>query len=301
MVSRTCFARLLSVIFILSFVFSSGLRGSDDLKPIHWLADYAAARELADREDRMLLIFFRDAGNGALAKRFEAETLGDPKIREKLQDFVCLRLPLDAKITLNDKEIALLDHPSFREMLGRPGIAIIDYKHDEPAYHGNVVSIFPLAGQLSYTPGKMGVILDLPRGTLTQRTMIFAIRTHPEKPAGTDGGEPDAYLLEEARMQAEYQARHGVQGHQNWGMRFQRIVGRIRGGAPREICAESWPGQNLVEAAVECVHSWRTSSGHWSAIRFRNRYFAFDMKRGNNGIWYATGIVSAGGQEIANR
>jgi hypothetical protein len=84
-------------------------------------------------------------------------------------------------------------------------------------------------------------------------------------------------------------------------MRFQRIVGRLRGGAPREICAESWPGQNLIEAALECVHSWRTSSGHWSALRYRNRSFGFDMKRGNNGVWYATGIVSTGSPDVADR
>jgi hypothetical protein len=295
------FVRLPSVIFIAFFALSSISRGSDDVKPIQWMTDYAAARELADHQNQMLLIFFRDAENDALSKRFEAETLSDPKIREKLQDYVCVQLPLNTKISLDNKEIKLLEHPSFQEMLGRPGIAIVDYKHHESAYRGNVVSLFPFTERLIYTPEKMAVILDLPRGSLTQRTMIFAVRTHPEKPAGTDGGEPDSYLLEEAQLQAEYQAQSCRSGHQHWETRFQRIAGRLRGAAPREICAESWPGQNLVDAAIECVHSWRTSSGHWSAIRTRNRYFAFDIKRGNNGIWYATGIVSAGGQDMADQ
>jgi len=272
-------------------------RANDDAKPPRWTSDYAAARELADRENRMLLIFFRDAENDPRSERFETQTLADPKIGEKLQDYVCVKLPLNAKITLDDKETALLEHPAFHEMLGKPGIAIVDYKHREPAYRGYVVSVFPFTGQIDYTAEKMAVILDLPRGTLTQRTLIFAVRTHPEKPAGTDGGDPNSYLLEEAREHAEYQARYGVQGHQQWETRFQRIISRMRGGSPREICAESWPGQNLVDAAVECVHSWRTSSGHWSAIRSRNQCFGFDMKRGNNGIWYATGIVSNGGPD----
>jgi hypothetical protein len=289
------------LLFVTGFVFPSVSCGADDVKPIHWLTDYATAREMADRQDRMLLIFFRNSEHDALCKRFETETLGDPKIREKLQDYVCARVPLDAKIAIGDKEITLIEYPSFREMLGKPGIAIVDYKHNEPAYRGNVVSVFPLTEQLQYPPDKMAVILDLPRGTLTQRTLIYAVRTHPEKPPGADGGEPDGYLLEEARMQAEYQAQCGVQGHQHWESRFQRILGRLRGGAPREICAESWPGQNLVEAAVECVHDWRTSAGHWSALRSRNRFFGFDMKRGNNGIWYATGIVSSGGQDAGDR
>jgi hypothetical protein len=57
-----------------------------------------------------------------------------------------------------------------------------------------------------------------------------------------------------------------------------------------EVCAESWPGENLVEAAVECVRCWRLSQGHWSAVRAAHRLFGYDMKRGSNGIWYATGI-----------
>ncbi len=68
------------------------------------------------------------------------------------------------------------------------------------------------------------------------------------------------------------------------------IAGRA---APREVCAESWGGQHLVEAAIECVRCWRLSSGHWSAVCARSRFFGYDMKLGANGVWYATGIVDA--------
>jgi hypothetical protein len=289
------FVRFIASIFIANLlivlVIPLTLRGGDNVNSIRWMTDYAKARESAEKQNRMLLIFFRDAQADASVKRFETETLGDAKIREKLQDYICVQLPMDAKITIDDKEVLLLEHSTFSEMLGRPGVAIVDYQHSEPEYRSNVVSIFPLTDHLAYPPEKMAVILDLPRGSLTQRTLIYAVLTHPERPLSTSS-EPDAYLLEEAKQQAEYQAQSGRQGHQNWEYRFQRIAGRVRGGAPREICAESWPGQNIVEAAMECVHSWRTSSGHWSAIRTRPRYFAFDMKRSRNGIWYATGIVS---------
>jgi hypothetical protein len=134
------------------------------------------------------------------------------------------------------------------------------------------------------------VILELPQGTLTQRTIIFAVRTHPDRPESADG-RPDSYLLKEAESQSQYQARICVQGHHRWGERFARIGARLRGCAPREVCAESWPGDSLVEAAVECVRCWRLSSGHWSAVRAHQRCFGYDMKRGPNGVWYATGIV----------
>ena len=58
----------------------------------------------------------------------------------------------------------------------------------------------------------------------------------------------------------------------------------------QEVVAESWPNETLVEACVECVDSWRQSPGHWSAVRSRHPLFGYDIKRGRNGIWYATGI-----------
>ena len=48
----------------------------------------------------------------------------------------------------------------------------------------------------------------------------------------------------------------------------------------------------LMAAALDVVHSWRQSSGHWSAVRSRHAYYGYDMKQGRNGIWYATGIFS---------
>jgi len=97
--------------------------------------------------------------------------------------------------------------------------------------------------------------------------------------------------LEEAQSHSQYQADIRRQGHHYWESRFHRIVARLPGGlGAREVCAESWPGENLVEAAIECVRCWRLSDGHWSAVRAPNRCFGYDMKRGSNGVWYATGI-----------
>ena len=61
-------------------------------------------------------------------------------------------------------------------------------------------------------------------------------------------------------------------------------------GGAQEVVAESWPSENLVEACIDCVDSWRHSPGHWEAVRSRHPLFGFDIQRGRNGIWYATGI-----------
>jgi hypothetical protein len=257
---------------------------------ICWHTDYRRAMDVAEEQGKMLLIFFYDPHDGGPSERFEAETLGDPRVRRELQDYVCARLPLETRIVVEGEEQTLLKHEAFREMLGRPGVAILDFAHPDDKDYGYVVSTFPLTHKLWYGPKQMQVILDLPPGTLTQRTLIYAVRTHPDKPASTDG-QLDANLLKEAESHSQYQARIRLQGHHRWAARFPRINALLPPGlTAREVCAESWPGENLVEAAIECVRCWRLSSGHWSAVRARQRFFGYDMKRGSNGVWYATGI-----------
>lgn len=257
---------------------------------IAWLSDYAEAYAEAERQGRMLVAYFHGKDDDRRCRRFERKTLGNPTVRKRLQDYVCVRLPLDATVVAGGCERTLLKDRSLKEMLGRPGIVVLDFTDSNSPHYGRVVSSFPIAGRLSYTPKQMNVILDLPPGTLTQRTLIYAVRTHPQRPASTDGSF-DPTLAEEAESHSRYQADIRLQGHHHWDSRFHRINAKLpRGLAACEVCAESWPGDNLVEAAVECVRSWRFSSGHWGAVRGSHPVYGYDMKRGRDGIWYATGI-----------
>jgi hypothetical protein len=258
---------------------------------IAWQSDYARAGEAASQQGKMLLVLFYDQTNPQ-SNRLEADALADPAVRQKLQEYVCVRLPVDVKITPTDgqEETVLLKHPAFREMLGQPGIAIIDYAHPNTPLEGMVVSQFPLTPRLCYTAGHVMVILGLPPGTLTQRTLVYAVRIHPERPASASG-EANPRLMQEAESHAAYQARIRLQGHHRWESRFQIINAILpRGLMASEVCAESWPGQNLIDAAIECVRCWRLSSGHWRAVRAAQPCYGYDMKLGSNGIWYATGI-----------
>lgn len=261
---------------------------------VKWLGDYLEGVAQARQDGRMLLIYFAGSEDDAQCRRFWDETLSDPGVVEKLGDYVCVRLPLDAEAVIGGESIRLLKHRAFREMVGRPGVAIVDYRSRGAVFYGQVVSTFPLTGKLWYTPSKMRVILDLPPGKLTQRTLIYAVRTHPDGPKSTDG-VLNASLTEEAESHSEHQARIRNQGHQQWDARFNRINRNLpRGLVAAEVCAESWPGENLVEAAVECVRCWRTSSGHWAKVRAFEPEFGYDIRRGSNGIWYATGIFGQG-------
>ncbi len=252
--------------------------------------DYEQARQAAQRQGKMLLIYFRRGDGGGGCREFEEQTLADTEVRAALGSYVVVRVPDDGKVSIDGRPRVLLEEGAFAEMAGLPGIAVVDYGDPASDHYGQVVSAFPFLKGRAYGVFEMLQILNLPPGTLTQRTLIYAVRTHPDHPASTDG-VLDANLTHEAESHSRYQASIRLQGHHRWETRFHRINRKLpRGLLACEVCAESWPGENLLEAAIDCVHSWRLSSGHWSAVRSREPFFGYDMKRGSNGIWYATGI-----------
>jgi hypothetical protein len=257
---------------------------------LDWLTDYAEGMRLAAQEHRNLFLYFHEGEGNAARRAFESRTLTDPKVKEALVNLILVDLDMGATVKTRDKTVLLLKHPAFAEMLGRQGIAIVDMSHDKAPYYGYVVSTFPFTPGKFYRAEALSIILHLPPGTLTQRTMIYAVRVHPEGPASTEG-QFYAVLADEANKHSTYQASITLQGHHQWDARFQRINAQLPGGAiAQEVVAESWPNEGLVEACVDCVQSWRQSPGHWGAVRERHPLFGYDIKRGRNGIWYATGI-----------
>jgi hypothetical protein len=88
------------------------------------------------------------------------------------------------RVTVGGQEIRLLEHAAFREMQGRPGIAMIDMTDPGSEHFRQVVSVYPFRDGRVASRRELVALLDLPNGSLTQRTLIFAVRTHPEGPVG---------------------------------------------------------------------------------------------------------------------
>ncbi|HZZ28049.1 MAG TPA: hypothetical protein VFE46_08610 [Pirellulales bacterium] len=257
----------------------------------------------AKAEKKMMLIhFFRPSDQ----KRAEASVAGDSvsnvekafsqlTVPEKLDSFILVKLPIDTQISTKGQNIRLLDHGAFSELHKGPGLAVIDMAHEKAEYYSYVVSVLPFTPGKYYRfrPSQIETLVGLPEGTLTQRSMILAVRIHPEHPASTNGQE-NPVLLSEATSHSDYQAQVHVQGHQGWGSRFERILGKLLGrgeaGMPVEVVAESWPDQDLMDSCVDCVASWRQSPGHWEAVSAKQASYGYDIREGSNGIWYATGI-----------
>lgn len=254
-----------------------------------WHSDYSQARQEAIDGGKLLCLAFEDRQGSSPSDRMWSELAAHAKFEEFSSRHVFTRLSSDTKVRVNGQEISLLQHGAFREMHGKPGLAILDFSDPESPQFGHVVSVYP---RYPVPQDHLQHLLSLPSGSLTQRTLILAVRMHPERPQST-AGDHHPLLASEAESHSLHQANITNQGHHNFDTRFHRINARLTGGLMvQEVVAESWPGQGLFDAAVECVGSWRQSGGHWSAVRSRHRLFGYDMKRGRNGVWYATGLFA---------
>jgi hypothetical protein len=258
---------------------------------VEWRTDYNAAYRAAKNHKRMLLINFTPSADTPMQRSAE-EYMAQKNLVDRLERVERLRVPVDAQIKVNGQSQKLLSFPSFAELQNGPGFVLLDLQHVGQPYYGCPVSVLP------YTSGKyyhwqnshLHVMLDLPAGTLTQRSMIFAVRIHPEGPASTHGMLHPT-LASGAASHSNYQASLGVQGHHHFESRYHQLSGAA-GGSVSEVVAESWPGQNLIDSCIDCVDSWRHSPGHWRGVAGRHRAFGFDIRRGRNGIWYGTGIFA---------
>lgn len=222
--------------------------------------DYATAYAQAQEAGKMLLV---DIGTSVDLASLDERSAAD---------VVFCEVPADATIRIEGRDVRLVNHPSFSD-LGGAGVAVVDLKH--PSYLGQVVSVLP---QRHVSRSNVEALLSLPEGTLTQRTLVWAMRVHPEQPRSTWGmAAPE--LMAHAQNHSRVQARTNNQ-HHNLPI----------GIASSEIVAESWPwNHHVVDAAIDIVGSWRQSPGHWGAARRQWSYYGYDMKHNGN-KWFATGV-----------
>lgn len=273
MVFRLIVASVCLGLPISSAVAATPVRTPAPLAAVERIDDYAAATEAARAARAMLLVSVEPQGGESPLDR--------PGIEERFSNggtpwVFCRPDPAAAATLAADSGLV--------EMRGGAGVFVVDHAHD--AWRGRIVSVLPK------TPGKyyrfdashLDELPSLPEGSLTQRSMILAVRLHPERPRSTEG-VCDPMLCTEAEAHSAHQARIRRQGHHGWDVRSQRL-----GGAAAEVCAQSWEHQDLLDSCVDCVASWRQSSGHWRAVSGSHAAYGYDIRRGGDGIWYATGI-----------
>ena len=257
-----------------------------------WHNDYGHAMSVARAEERMLLVYFHRDDVAIGRDVVSRQLMSDPRVRELAQKHVMVHVPISYVASKGDQQFKLISHGAFSELYGDPGLAVVDLANRDSEQYGYVVSVYPFRLPNALSTDHLAALLSLPPGTLTQRSLMLAVRTHPDRPQSTTGNLLPA-LAEASRRHSLHMAAITRGGHHNWESRFHRINGQLPGGhLSQEVCAESWPGQSMMDAAIDCVHCWRQSSGHWRAVGRRHTFFGYDMKLGRNGVWYATGIFS---------
>jgi hypothetical protein len=257
-----------------------------------WHADYVKATDQAIKEKKDLVIYFRDQGE-------LDDGLADAEVKKRLEKFACLRVPTDYKF--DGKK--LLDYPVLEDMQGKPGLVVVSYHDRKLPTYGSVISAHPYVGSRyrwvpAYGAGQIAITLDLPAiASLSQRSMIYAVRVHPEVPQSVFSVCHPAFL-EHAQNHSRQQANTGRQHHANLGAAMGWLQGRSGVGfsGASEVVAESWGrfvgGENVLEASFSCINAWRGSPGHWGSVSRRHSYFGYDIAQSGNGTWYATGIFA---------
>ncbi|OAI41598.1 hypothetical protein AYO40_03010 [Planctomycetaceae bacterium SCGC AG-212-D15] len=257
-----------------------------------WHKEYAAAYKQARETKKDLFIYFRQ--DDTYDDVFE-----DPDVKEGLKEFVCVRIPTDYE----HKGETLLNHDSFEDMMGYPGMVVVSLHDPDLPFYQEIVSAHPFVRSRygwapAYGAEQVKMILELPaHATLTQRSMIYAIRVHPEQPRSINA-ECHPAFLGHAERHSRRQARMLHQHHADILSASYQMSQEVGGGVgpASEVVAESWGrvvgGENVLEAAFSCIDAWRHSSGHWGAVSRTHRYFGYDLARGENGTWYATGIFA---------
>ncbi len=247
-------------------------------------SNYTDATRIAAKKSAMLLISIRA----------ENTTAGDDEVTQQLQKPSVRKLFTESgtpwvfcQLDFDECSNLLIPSTPLEEIHGGSGIFVIDYAHK--LMKGHVVSVLPRRDGKYYqfVQHDLSLLARLPAGSLTQRSMIFAVRRHADAPKSTDGS-CDKELCEAAAAHSANQAQLQKQGHHGWGLRSQRLS-QHRGPAT-EVCAESWPDQDLLDSCIDCVSCWRQSPGHWRAVSTEHSAFGYDIQRGKNSIWYATGI-----------
>ena len=248
------------------------------------VSNYTDATRIAVKTSSMLL----------LSIGVKNTTVGDDKVTQQLQKpfirkffadsdtpWVFCQLDYDERLKLP------IPSTSMDAIRGRPGIFVFDYAHKP--LEGQVVSVLPRRGGKYYrfVQKDLCLLAGLPAGSLTQRSMIFAVRRHADAPKSADG-RCDSMLCDAATAHSAHQAQLQNQGHYGWEKRSRQLSQHY--GSASEVCAESWPDQDLLDSCIDCVSCWRQSPGHWLAVSSEHSAFGYDIQKGENSIWYATGI-----------
>ena len=199
-----------------------------------------------------------------------------------------------------EKDGGWRDSKAFSPLSTRNGVVILDYTGEKgDGTYGKVVSVMP-AHKVNKT--NIQTLLERPKGTLTQRTMTWAVRVHPQNPQSTEGQAGQA-LLDHAQRWARKMATESATTRRPYysGSMLQTPAQVHSTNYPgsAEVLSTTWMGQGpeVTDAATELVGTWHDAyngqnAGHWGFVLRRWSSYGYDMGYDAvNRMWYACGVA----------
>lgn len=273
----------------------------DPAESLTWHSDYLAAYVEASQEKRYLLMLFREnvVGGAPLAS---ADEIFAPSMRAMLEQFSRVELPLNAAMPnlsgndnnsqQNDLPNLLMKHRSFRHLGMQPGIAVVDLTAPASPNHARVVSVLPLPESGQFNGDVLMLALNLPKGAISQRTLLFAIRsTVPDSSLSMRQFSPA--LIELAHRNSRYMANAGQTGSFDQETRKQKIEEEFGPQADlKELVFATESEATIHDAALQAVTSWISNSESFEILDAPATAMGMDMfQDSESGRWFVTCFV----------
>lgn len=271
------------------------------VESLSWHSDYLAAYLEASQEKRYLLMQFRDAiiGGKPLAT---TDPVVAASMRPMLEEFSRVELTLNAAMPVlsdqtNNAENGelpnlLLKHRSFRHLGMQPGIAIVDLTDPTSPNHARVVSVLRLPENGQFSSDDLMLALNLPKGAIGQRTLLYAIRsTVPD--SSLSMREFSSTLIEFAHRNSRYMANARRVGNFDQETRKQRIEQEFGTQAElKQLVFATETETSIQDAALQAVTSWIGTSESFDILDAPAEAMGMDMfQDSESGRWFVTCLV----------
>lgn len=264
----------------------------ESLGELSWHDDYATAYEEAAGLRRRLVMLF--AGSSDQSRPDSRGGFEAAEVEAALGDSVRLQLPVDFKVA--GSETSLLEHRSFRHLGGQPGVVIIELSDPASPLFGQAVSAMPLPVGDRFPLESLKRLLDLPAGSIGQRSLLFEIRSavdSAELDSALVNAAPHVTLSDLANRNARFMA-HFERDELFEAGRRQEILHRTFGEAAefRELTFATPEPASIQSAASQAVQHWTRQTTEPTALTGPATAYGLDLFQSpESGRWFATLIL----------
>lgn len=269
-------------------------------EPLVWHQNYLDAYTEAAQQKRYLLMFFQEASVDS-DSAVSTESVFAPGMRPMLEQFIRVELPLDATVPSTDADFIeeqgdtsdlLLNHRSFRHLGVQPGLAIVDLTDPASSDHARVVSAVPLPKEGAFGDLDLKLVLELPKGSISQRTLLYMIRRAvPDSSMSMREFSP--VLIELAHRNCRYMAHAERLGSFDESFREAQV---IRSFGPdsdlKQLLFATESKATIHDAAIQAVESWLQVSDSFDVLKKPAKAMGMDMFQADeSGRWYVTCFI----------